>query len=164
MLAHPAGSAAGDARPQGRVNSRRSAQRTAGPTEVALCQKNASYGTGSADSPGHQGSAAEQGARDSYGWGGPQSCPPPMPPGGGWSLDRRVNMGTVLSVITSLAVVISLVVTLATRLEVVEDRLASLEHALGEARSTAVKVERIDERVDSIRRILEEIKDELRDR
>lgn len=87
-----------------------------------------------------------------------------MPPGGGWSLDRRVNMGTVLSVITSLAVVISLVVTLATRLEVVEDRLASLEHALGEARSTAVKVERIDERVDSIRRILEEIKDELRDR
>lgn len=84
--------------------------------------------------------------------------------GNNWCVDRRVNVGTLMGIVSSLVVVISLVVGLNTRLEVAEDKLRKEERRIEEMRETAIKVERIEERVLGIRAILLEIKEELKDR
>lgn len=85
-------------------------------------------------------------------------------PENNWCVDKRVNVGTLMAVISSLVVAISLVVGLSTRLEVAEEKLGKVEQRVEDMRETAIKVERIEERVLGIRTILLEIKEELKAR
>lgn len=82
--------------------------------------------------------------------------------GRGWRFERSVNLGTVLSLLTSLAVVVGLAAGIKTRLEVVEERLCRLEVRIDEARATAVKVERIEERVRFVQETLGDLREDLR--
>lgn len=81
---------------------------------------------------------------------------------GRWRVERRLNLGTLLSVATSMVVVVSLVAGMAARLEATEQKLCGVERRLEGFGRTVLKVERIDERVLGIRSILLEIKEELR--
>jgi hypothetical protein len=81
----------------------------------------------------------------------------------GWRLDRRVNVSTLLAVATSMAVVISLAANVRTRMGVLEDKLCRVELRMDETRATVIKVERIEERISSIRDILVDIKRQLRE-
>lgn len=85
-------------------------------------------------------------------------------PDSGWCVDKRVNIGTLMGLVSSLVVVISLVVGLNTRLQLAEEQLGKVEQRIDELRETAIKVERIEERVLGIRTILLEIKDDLKTR
>ncbi len=85
---------------------------------------------------------------------------------GPWRLDTRFNLGTLLSLACSLCVVAGLVTGLDARLGAVEDKLHGLEtrveKRMDTLRQTAIKVERIEERVLGVQRTLTEIRDELR--
>jgi DNA/RNA endonuclease YhcR with UshA esterase domain len=82
----------------------------------------------------------------------------------GWRLDRRVNISTVVSALTSLAIAVGMIVSLETRLDALESGTAQMREEVREARKTVLQVERIDERIIAMHRMLEEIKVELRQR
>ncbi|MGE4506209.1 MAG: hypothetical protein AB7D51_12745 [Desulfovibrionaceae bacterium] len=79
-----------------------------------------------------------------------------------WRFDRSINLGSLVSLITSLALVAGLLAGQSARLGAAEEKLLRVEHQVEQLRDTAVKVERIDERVLGIRSILLEIKGELK--
>ena len=84
----------------------------------------------------------------------------------GWRLDKRVNLGALVSLACSLCVVVGLVTGLNMRLSAAEDKLSRLEAKAEKdveaSRSTALRVERLDERVQAVQRTLGEVRDELR--
>lgn len=84
--------------------------------------------------------------------------------GGRWCIDRRVNVGTVVSALSSLAIAAGMIASLAARLDAVEGQVVQMREDAQESRRTAMQVERIDERIIAMHRMLEEIKAELRQR
>lgn len=80
----------------------------------------------------------------------------------GWWLDGRINLGALVAAGTSLAVAVSLVVGISARLDAIEASMAKVEQRLEEARTTAAKVERIDERTKGIQGALLDIQAQLR--
>lgn len=84
------------------------------------------------------------------------------PRGTGWCIDKRINVGTLVSIVSCLTVAIALFVSLQMRVEVVEDKLGRMESSIEQYRQTDIKVERIEERVQGIQQVLREIRDELR--
>ena len=83
-----------------------------------------------------------------------------------WRMDKRVNLGALVSLACSLCVVIGLVTGLNVRLGVVENKLSGMEtreeKRVEAWRDTAIKVERIEERILGVQRTLGEIRDELK--
>ena len=79
-----------------------------------------------------------------------------------WRLDRRVNLGALVSLACSLCVVVGLVTGLNMRLSAAEDKLTRLETKMETSRGTVLKVERLDERVQAMQQTLAEVRDELR--
>ncbi len=82
----------------------------------------------------------------------------------GWIIDKRINLGALLSLMTSLVLLAGLAADMGARLDMAEKRVVRVENYLDEVRATAVKVERIEERILGIQGILLEIKEELRSR
>lgn len=83
---------------------------------------------------------------------------------GGWCFDRRVNISTMISAVTSLAIVIAMIVSLEARVDALEAKTALMREEVRESRKTTMQVERIDERIMAMHHVLEEIKAELRQR
>lgn len=88
----------------------------------------------------------------------------PCEPRGGWRLEKRLDLGTLLSVASALVVVVALATNLKTRLDMLEDKLCAVTRRVEETQATAFKVERIEERIQSMQAVLVEIKDELKRR
>ncbi|MDD4731440.1 MAG: hypothetical protein PHX58_05855 [Desulfovibrio sp.] len=84
--------------------------------------------------------------------------------GNGWQLDRRVNLATLLTLASCLAMALVAGAGLGARLQVMEEKLCTLEERVHETRRTAVKVERIEERVAGIQEMLVDIREQLRRR
>ncbi|HMM38871.1 MULTISPECIES: hypothetical protein [Desulfovibrio] len=89
---------------------------------------------------------------------------PAREPSGTWRLERRLDLGTLLSVASALAVAAALVSGLGERLRAAEDQICRVERRLEEGQATALKVERVEERIVSIQAMLQEIKDQLKTR
>ncbi len=79
-----------------------------------------------------------------------------------WRMDKRLNISMLMAMISSLAVAISLVLGLNTRVGLAEEKLNKVEQRVEEMRDTFIKVERIEERVLGLRALLLEIKEELK--
>ncbi len=82
----------------------------------------------------------------------------------GWRLDRRISVSAIVSGVTCCAVVIGLIASLEVRLEGLEAQSVLLRDEMREARKTVLRVERIDERMTLMQRLLEEIRTDLRQR
>lgn len=79
-----------------------------------------------------------------------------------WQLDRRINLATLLTLGSCLLMAMTAGVGLGARLQVMEEKLCTLERRVDEAREAAIKVERIEERVRGIQEMLVDIRTELR--
>ncbi|SKA85538.1 hypothetical protein SAMN02745704_01882 [Paucidesulfovibrio gracilis DSM 16080] len=84
--------------------------------------------------------------------------------GASWQLDRRINLATLVSLGSCLLMALAAGAGLGARLQVMEEKLCTLEERVHETRRTAVKVERIEERVAGIQEMLVDIRSELRRR
>ncbi|MGE4292682.1 MAG: hypothetical protein AB7E32_10785 [Desulfovibrio sp.] len=82
----------------------------------------------------------------------------------GWRVDRRINLATLLTLGSCLVMAMTAGVGLGARLQVLEEKLCTLERRVDEARQAAIKVERIEERVRGIQEMLVDIRSELRRR
>lgn len=84
--------------------------------------------------------------------------------GNGWRLEKRLDLGTLLSVASALVVVAALVAGLRVRQDAQEERLCAVSRRLDESQAVALKVERLDERLGNMQAVLAEIRDELKRR
>ncbi|WP_022662144.1 hypothetical protein [Paucidesulfovibrio longus] len=82
----------------------------------------------------------------------------------GWRVDRRINLATLLTLGSCLLMAVTAGAGLGARLQVLEEKLCTLERRVDEAREAAIKVERIEERVRGIQEMLVDIRTELRRR
>lgn len=80
----------------------------------------------------------------------------------GWCLDRRINVPTILTVLSSLAAAIAVVVSLQSRLDVVEQQTRTNTADIRTMQEQAVTVARMGEKLEGIAASLNEIKQELR--
>jgi len=85
-------------------------------------------------------------------------------PSGQWRLERRIDLGTLLSVASALAVAVALVSGLSARMLAAEDKLCRVERKVEDTQSTALKLERVEERLAGVQAALQEIRDELKSR
>ena len=83
---------------------------------------------------------------------------------GGWRFERSVNLGTLLSLLTSLVVLAGLAAGVKTRLELVEDRLCRLEARIEELRAAGVKIEHMEERLRFVQELVAELREDARRR
>lgn len=83
-------------------------------------------------------------------------------PSGNWRLERRIDLGTLLSVASALAVAVALVSGLSARVRSAEDQLCRVERRVEDAQATAVKLERVEERLAGVQAALQELRDELK--
>ncbi|MGE4551773.1 MAG: hypothetical protein AB7D57_01595 [Desulfovibrionaceae bacterium] len=85
-----------------------------------------------------------------------------------WGVDRRVTLGALVSVATSLVMAAALVAGLGARLDGVEQRLGELTRGVEAVRSAGVeaslKLGRVEERVAGVQEGVGLLRDELRQR
>lgn len=85
-------------------------------------------------------------------------------PSGQWRLERRIDLGTILAVASALAVSVALVSGLSARMLEAEDKLCRVERRVEDSQGTAIKLERVEERLAGVQAALQEIRDELKAR
>jgi len=81
-----------------------------------------------------------------------------------WCIDRRINISTIFTALTSLAVAVAMMVNMQSRLDVVERETRMNTADIRSMQEQAVKVARMDEKLEGISATLNEIKQELRTR
>ena len=81
---------------------------------------------------------------------------------GGWTLKKEVNLPGVVTVVGAIIALVLAWGGLDSRVKANTDTLCRVTRQLEEARATAMKVERIEERILGVQQTLEEIRDELK--
>ncbi len=86
----------------------------------------------------------------------------PCDPAGPVILEKKVTFSALAAGLTSLVMAVSLIAGLSTRVEHLEARAGALDAEARGARGVAVAIARLEERMDSLHRSLEELKREMR--
>lgn len=79
-----------------------------------------------------------------------------------WRMDRTLTLPALLTLCSTLAGATMLVATLQARLEALEARAAVLDGEQRDNRAMALRVVRIDERLEAVQRSLEDMRSEIR--
>ncbi len=82
--------------------------------------------------------------------------------GAGWRIDRRVTLSALFSALSGFAIAAGMVAALHERVSGMEGETAQIREEMRETRRTALRVERMDERVQAMQHMLEEIRADLR--
>lgn len=86
----------------------------------------------------------------------------PHAPADHWRMDRTLTLPALLTLCSTLAGATMLVATLQARLETLEARAAVFDGDQRDNRATALRVVRIDERLEAVQRSLEDMRAEIR--
>lgn len=86
----------------------------------------------------------------------------PHAPAEHWRMDRTLTLPALLTLCSTLAGATMLVATLQARLEALEARAAVFDGDQRDNRAIALRVVRIDERLEAVQRSLEDMRSEIR--
>ena len=81
---------------------------------------------------------------------------------GMWSFDRRISLSVCFLALGSLGAAIFLAAALSARVEHLEGRARALDAEAGQMRSVIVGVARLEERLESVHRALENLRTDMR--